>query len=533
MTRHPPMPLWPMLLLGGLAVCWPAAAATPPAAVAAKPAVAGMPAAGAPAASAPAASKPAAGVPAAGVSAAGAPALNCSGEMAAPSRLSLQLGKSTLVRLAETPAVRSVGNPAIVQTLLVAPQTLYIVGVDIGGTNMIIQGKSGACRVIDIDVGMDPAGLQAALASLMPEETALRVAAAADTLVLSGTVADAAAAARVMDLAAAYVRRAPQALPEARGEAGAAAASAAPSPGARLINLLSIRAPQQVMLEVKIAEVSKSLLDKLEVASALRYTGGNWAVTLLSNFLTGTAGAGVSVAHSNGSGINLQAQNQDGLIRILAEPTVMAISGQEGSFLAGGKIFIPVAQDNNKITLEEKEYGVGLRFTPTVLSGGRINLKVSPEVSDLSRDGIGISANGITGTALLPLITTRRASTTVQLFDGQSFAIGGLIKNNQTTTITGLPLLGELPVLGALFRSTDFQQDRTELLFVITPHLVKPLPPNAAAALASGDALPTGDMRAPARAGLFLGPGLETPAPTPRALPAAPAAEVLRGFELK
>ena len=155
-------------------------------------------------------------------------------------------------------------------------------------------------------------------------------------------------------------------------------------------------------------------------------------------------------------------------MRILAEPNVMAISGQEGSFLAGGKIFIPVAQDNNKVTLEEKEFGVGLRFTPTVLAGGRINLQVAPEVSELSREGVGFTASGVPGSSILPLITTRRASTTVQLYDGQSFAIGGLIKNNLATSLKGLPVLGEVPILGALFRSTDFQQDRTELVFVIT-----------------------------------------------------------------
>jgi hypothetical protein len=187
------------------------------------------------------------------------------------------------------------------------------------------------------------------------------------------------------------------------------------------------------------------------------------------------------------------AEKQDSLVRVLAEPNVMAISGQEGSFLAGGKFYVPVAQDNNRVTLEEKEFGVGLRFTPTVLAGGRINLRVAPEVSELSREGIGISATGINGTAILPVVTTRRASTTVQLYDGQSFAIGGLIKNNLVTNLKGLPVLGEMPMLGALFRSTDYQQDRTELVFVITAHLVKPLP-------GPGYELPTDKVGVPSRA---------------------------------
>ncbi|HEU4374772.1 MAG TPA: type II and III secretion system protein family protein, partial [Telluria sp.] len=218
--------------------------------------------------------------------------------------------------------------------------------------------------------------------------------------------------------------------------------------------------------------------------------------------------------------IGADAQKQDGLVRMLAEPTVMALSGQEGSFLAGGKIFIPVAQDNNKITLEEREFGVGLHFTPTVLSGGRINLKVAPEVSEVSRDGIGITA-GSGALAVLPLITTRRASTTVQLYDGQSFAIGGLIKNNLTTGMNGTPGLSEVPVLGALFRSTDYQQDKSELVFVVTAHLVKPL---------ATYALPTDAVSAPTRAQLMLGGRLEGDAPPPAsAPPAAPDG----GFELK
>lgn len=456
----------------------------------------------------------------------------CVGEAAAPGSLTLQLGKSTLMRLPEPVAHRSVGNPAIVQAMLISPETLYLVGVDVGSTNMIIQGRSGACSVIDVVVGMDAGGLQATLAALMPDETHIRVSAAADALVLSGTVADAGAVARAVELANAYVRRPAQALAAAKGE-GTAATPAAPAAGAgaggRVVNLLNVSAPQQVMLEVKIAEVSKSLIDQLEAGATLRYASGSWATTLLSNFLTGTAGGLLDARKSNGNQFTVEAQRKNGLVRMLAEPTVMAISGQQGSFLAGGKIFIPVGQDNNgRVTLEEKEFGVGLRFTPTVLAGGRINLTVAPEVSELSHEGVGISATGFTGGAILPLITTRRASTTVQLYDGQSYAIGGLIKSNQVSNINGLPLLGELPVLGALFRSTDFQEDRSELLFVITVHLVKPLPPNYA--------LPTDQLSAPGRAALFFGGRMEGPAPTPlNDAPAdgAPPVRSEQGFELK
>jgi pilus assembly protein CpaC len=438
---------------------------------------------------------------------------NCQGAAARPAQLALQVGKSSLMRLPEAVQHRSVGNPAVVQALLVAPDTLYIAGVDVGTTNMIVQGRSGVCSMLDITVAIDPAPLQATLAAVLPEERDIKVMAAADTLILSGSVSDATAAAQAVDLANAYVRRPLRALavpkPEKEetdskeGGAGAPAAVAS----TRIVNLLSVNAPQQVQLEVKVAEVSKTLLERLETGAAWQFGSGSWAAALATNFITGKASSTFQagkVTGVSGKVLTTAAEKQDGLVRVLAEPNIMAISGQEGTFLAGGKFYIPVAQDNNRVTLAEKEFGVGLRFTPTVLSGGRINLRVAPEVSELSRDGIGISVSGMNGVAVLPVVTTRRASTTVQLYDGQSFAIGGLIKNNLVTNLKGLPVLGEIPVLGALFRSTDYQQDRTELVFVITAHLVKPLP-------GSGYELPTDKVGVPSRAAILLGGQLDGP----------------------
>jgi pilus assembly protein CpaC len=450
----------------------------------------------------------------------------CSGEAARPAQVALQMGKSTLMRLPEAVQNRSVGNPEVVQAMLVSPDTMYIAGVDVGTTNMIVQGRSGLCSVLDITVSMDPSALQATLAAVMPEEKEIRVLAAADSLVLTGTVSDASAVARAAELATAYVRRplrplgavqkdlAPNGTGAANGNAG----------GPRLVNLLSVAAPQQVQLEVKVAEVSKSLLENLETGINWSFSPGSWAATLATNFLSGTAKAGLGAQRSNGNGFAIGAETKDSLVRVLAEPNVMAISGQEGSFLAGGKFYIPVAQDNNKVTLEEKEFGVGLRFTPTVLGGGRINLRVAPEVSELSREGIGINARGINGSAILPVVTTRRASTTVQLYDGQSFAIGGLIKNNLVTGLKGLPGLSQVPVLGPLFRSTDFQQDRTELVFVITARLVKPL-------TATGYALPTDSVGVPSRAAVMLGGRLESAPRLPA--PSARTGQSVDGFELK
>ncbi|WP_243493463.1 type II and III secretion system protein family protein [Massilia violaceinigra] len=463
----------------------------------------------------------------------------CSGQAARPGSMTLLVGKSNLMRLPEPVRNRSIGNAAVVQAMLVAPDTLYLLGVDVGTTNMIVQGKSGACSIVDIVVGMDPAALQASLALLMPEEKEIRVHSAADSLVLSGTVADGAAVLRAVELATAFVSRPLRSLAQQGGDAatggaaattgaaGGAGGGGAAAPAARVINLLAVGAPQQVMLEVKIAEVSKSLLERLDGGVKWGFGSGSWATTLLADFITGNAQAALGVRRASGKGATLEAQKQDGIVRVLAEPNVMAVSGQEGSFLAGGSIFIPVAQDNNKVTLEEKEFGIGLRFTPTVLAGGRINLKVAPQVSEVSREGIGISAAGFSGGAVLPLITTRRASTTLQLHDGQSFAIGGLIKNNLIANRKGLPLLGEVPVLGALFRSTDFQQDRTELVFVVTAHLVKPLPPDYS--------LPTDSLAPLSRGQAMLGADLEgLPPPSAASAPGTAARPVTHsGFELK
>jgi pilus assembly protein CpaC len=415
--------------------------------------------------------------------------------------INVTVGKSTLVKL-QTPITRIVvGNPdqgrtarpieiettleqargaaarpaaetnrpgvADVDVVLLSPQEIYLLGKSIGSTNFVLVDRSGQCTVMDVIVGMDTAPLRASLAQLLPGERNVVVSSAADSLVLTGSVADAAKLDRVLDLANAYVRR---------GAGGGGQAGGSP----RVVNMLAVDAPQQVMLEVKVAEVSKALVDKLGASLKLQRINGGWTYSFLGNFLSGTGGLIDAFRRATGEFITIDAENRDGLVKILAEPNMMAISGQEGSFLAGGKIFIPVSSSNAggqvTITLEEKEFGVGLRFTPTVLEGGRINLKVSPEVSELSREGVGVSAVGITGQAILPLITTRRASTTVQLLDGQSFAIGGLVKNNVTHNIRALPFLGEVPVLGALFRSTDFQTDKTELLFVVTPRLVRPLP---------------------------------------------------------
>ena len=453
--------------------------------------------------------------------------------------IKIAVGKSTLRSLTRPVSQIAVNDPKVAGARMLGTSSeLYVWGVSPGSTNLILWDKDHRPVIVDIEVDVDADGLQAQLAQTFPRETTVKATAAGSAIVLSGVVSDAVKASQILAMATAYAQRGaaaadPAATPVAAAPA-AGAAMAAPSAGGaagtagsgvQVINMLSIAAAQQVMLEVKIAEVSKTLVDQLGASIGARATSGNWTYSLLSNLLSGNPSLVDGFNGKNGNFLTLDAQKRDGLVKVLAEPNIMAISGQEASFLAGGKIFIPVAQDSgtgsNKVTLEEKEFGIAVKFTPTVLEGGRINLKVAPEVSELNREGIGITASGTTGTAVLPAFTTRRATTTVQLFDGQSFAIGGLIKNNVTTNIKALPFLGEIPVLGALFRSSDFQTDRTELVFIITPHLVKPL---------TGEvALPTDAYVQPSRAQFFLqgkmegNPKSESQPPAVQPPPAPPA----------
>lgn len=470
------------------------------------------------------------------------------------------LGKSTILRpaapiqrivlgstsTATTPAATGPQNvsassrlgAADVDVMLLGPSEVYLLGKSLGATNVVLMDRNGICTAFDVLVSMDAVGLQSLIAELIPQEKAIKVSTANDAVVLSGEVSDNEALNRVMDLANAFV-----------GNNDAASGN---TRAPKVINMLSVGAPQQVMLEVKVAEISKTLLDEfgidfsrtfanaqgtsIQALSGLlggaplsfdkfKGTGSASALSSVGAVVGGTLSGNVSAGNvtrtpvydTSGNflynnytttygtvpaqGVNstkLNMQKTDGLVKVLAEPTIMAISGQTGSFLAGGKILIPVSQNtsnnSSSITLEEKEFGVSVSFTPTVLGGGRINLHVRPEVSELNATGVTVA--GLTGSSVFPSFTSRKAETTVQLADGQSFAIGGLVKNNATTSISAFPFLGEIPILGALFRSSQFQTDRTELVFVITPRLVKPLPANFK--------LPTDGYTPPTRADVIL-----------------------------
>jgi pilus assembly protein CpaC len=253
------------------------------------------------------------------------------------------------------------------------------------------------------------------------------------------------------------------------------------------VNRLKVATPLQVTLKVRIAEINRSALKSMGVnllssdpTSGFKFgigqggdvtTGPNSSPFSILNPVTGGTTLGAA-GHLLGLDIAgaLDIAANDGVATILAEPNLTALSGETASFLAGGEFPIPVSQSLGAVTIEYKQYGVGLAFTPVVLADGRISMRVRPEVSQLSDAG-AVKLNGFT----VPSLTTRRAETTVELGSGQSFMIAGLLQNTASNTIDKAPFLGDIPILGALFRSTKFQRQETELVVIVTPYLVRPV----------------------------------------------------------
>lgn len=373
-----------------------------------------------------------------------------------------------------------VGDPKVADYRLVSPTELYVVGKVAGTTNLVIWRGEGEPTTLRLSVTTDLAPLAESLRHNLPDEKAIDLRMASGRVVLSGSVSSPVAATAAHRLADAFMQ-------PVQSAAGAATPSL-------VIDLLRVRDNQQVTLEVRIAEISRSVLDKLGLGA--QASGDNGRLRLGSSFLGG-GGAAASVLFGGVNGLSLEAEARNGLVRILAEPTIVAMSGQEGSFLVGGKVFIPVVQAgaaaSGTITLQEREFGVGLKFTPMVLDAGRISLKVTTEVSEISKEPMTLRSG--TTASVLPAFTSRRVATSVLLTDGQSLVIGGLLRNSSTASINAFPLLGELPVIGALFRSTEFIADMTELVVVVRAKLVTP-----------GDAqppLPTDSVVPPTRTELF------------------------------
>ena len=415
------------------------------------------------------------------------------------------VGKSKLIHLTTPIARVAVGDPNIADYKVVSSTELFVLGKAVGTTNLILWQKNGKSTSIDMTVSVDVTPLEKSIAKQLPNEKELTVSAASGSIVLGGYVSDVIAADTVVGLAEAHVRNLNRYLVGGFKETSGTN-NVTPNPTTamvQVVNLMKVRDPQQVMLEVRVAEISKKLLDKLGVGFTASSGDVRWNV--ISNYQRAADGTGatglMTLFPGKTNNLTVDAERTDSLVKILAEPNIVASSGQEGSFLVGGRIFIPVPQStggtNSLITLVEREYGVGLKFVPTVLDGGRISLKVAPEVSEFANITDFQNTQGKTP----PVFTTRRASTTVQLKDGEHLVIGGLMRNNVTANVKAVPVLGQLPILGALFRSTEYASDKTELVIVVSPSLVK--------ARSELPELPTEKFVPPSRNEVFIGGKLE------------------------
>lgn len=376
--------------------------------------------------------------------------------------LQLEAGSGRMVSLSAPAASVFAADPRVAEVRPASPTSLFVLGVAPGRTTIAAIDDTGTA-IVQYDVTVRSSAytaLQAesAIARQLPGR-GVHVAPRTNGLVISGTVPNASDA--------------EQAMQTARDFAGA---------GQTVENRLSVLGSQQVNLRVRIAEVSRSVIRQLGINWSNLANLGKYATigVLTANPLANTTVSASAAAlgynfptagHTLDINAVIDAMAQDQLVHVLAEPNLTAMSGETASFLVGGEFPIPVAMQNNQISIDFKQYGVSLAFVPTVISSGRINMKVRPEVSALTTQG-AVQLGVGNSTIQVPALTVRRAETTVELASGQSFAIAGLLQDNTTMTGNALPGLGELPILGALFRSDSFQRNETELVIVVTPYLV-------------------------------------------------------------
>ena len=421
------------------------------------------------------------------------------GEIAVP------VNKSQVIRSDRPYSRAMIGNPEIADVLPLSNSSLYVLGKKAGTTSLTLYDRGNRLiAVVDVVVGPDVISLKRQLSELVDgNQVGARI--SNDSIVLEGIVPSGPAADRAVQLAETY------------------------APG-KVVNLLSVGSSQQVMLEVRFSEVKRSVLKDIgfgffvsnDSGSLLGAVGGGASLTPNADGL-GTVRLG-SVVDSFGIitkqfgafGLNfdaaLNALERRGAITTLAEPTLVALSGETANFLAGGEFPVPVVQNgsdsgtSSAISIEWKPFGVSLAFTPTVLADGVINMIVEPEVSSIDP-----TASIVVNNLRIPGLQTRRAKTVVELRDGESFAMAGLLRTDFQDTVRQFPILGSIPIIGMLFKSTNFQRDETELVITVTPRLVRPVPANRLA-------VPTDRAGPPNEADLFLFGRTDT------GVPAAPGA---------
>ena len=451
----------------------------------------------------------------------------------------LSVGEGQMIRLPRNVADVWTSNPNVADVYVANQRQISLFGKEAGEATVIATAADGSV-VYGSKVRVSPnvTSVDAMIKAAMPDAD-IRVTTVGQMAVLNGTVASPEDSAQAESLVRSLLNPGVDTS----------------QPGAMLkvipVNRLKTATPLQVNLKVTIAEVNRSLLKQIGVNILTRDStdGFQFGIGQGSAGTFGTPGCTTCGTAAVPRGFNLGSTGTtlgfagkllgldilstlnlsegDGLVSILAEPNLTALSGETASFLAGGEFPIPVSQSLGAVTIEYRQYGVGLAFTPIVLADGRISMRVRPEVSELSNEG-AVKLNDF----LVPALTTRRAETTVELGSGQSFMIAGLLRNTNTNNVNKAPFLGDLPILGALFRSTSFKRSETELVIIVTPYLVRPT---------SGKlALPTNGYRAPTDVEInlegqtFKGVSGSAPAPAASApgINGAASAAAVPGFKL-
>jgi pilus assembly protein CpaC len=409
------------------------------------------------------------------------PAIRIDREVGAVKNLALETGQNRLLLLSEPIGRVSVADPKIADLKVITPTQLLLTSRGVGSTDMTLWNKRDEALVIALLVTRNLDRLRSQLLEFFPTEK-ISVSAAGDLIVLSGEVSD--------------VR-----VPERAAEVAQLHAD-------KVANLIHVVGNQQVQLEVKFAEVSRSGLRELGLNvfhqdAGGRFVGGISAPSVPPDAFfavpgTGTAAKPPVPSSAIGGGFSLffsglpnfpfsailTALESSGLAKMLAEPTLVALSGQEAKFLVGGEFPIPMSTGLGQVAVQWKKFGIILNFTPTVISDGALHLKLQTEVSDVDPTR-SVTIGGFS----IPGLTSRQSETTVRLADGQSFAIAGLLSDRVRSQVQRIPFLGDLPILGVLFRSVSYQRDESELLVVVTAHLARPVSPHEAPRLPTDNEL--------------------------------------------
>jgi pilus assembly protein CpaC len=388
------------------------------------------------------------------------------------------LNRAIVLEADQSFAELSVANPGIADIATLSDRTIYVLGKTPGRTTLTLLGADGRLITnVNIVVNPDLAELKELINEIMPGEK-IEIRAANDGVLISGVASSSRVLSRIIELAGRY--------------------------SGKVSNLATVGGTQQVMLKVRFAEMSRSVAKGLsgsvgvtsEHGGSSAGTGSVIPIVGAGRVLgAGTVGAVSSVFSLGGTAVEvlLEALESKGLVKTLAEPNLVTLSGNEARFLAGGEVPIPVSSDGGTITVDYKPFGVQMQFTPTVIDNNVINLSLETEVSDIDTANSTVIGGGIS----LPTFSVRRASTVVEMRDGESIAIAGLLQDNFSDNISQVPWLGDIPILGALFKSTDYARKQTELVIIVTPHLVTPVD-------GSSLILPTDRVRIPTESELFL-----------------------------